>query len=87
LYERLASGARPADALAALTMHDQYDAFASEYAGRVKNAASDSPTLIERVRCRLLRATDTIAYARSLGLGVASRVLIDRLLSGNLSRN
>jgi hypothetical protein len=77
-------------AAAALAMPgvDEYTTFEERYRAACSRTLGGSPSIGERARSTLVRARDTAGYARQLGFGQVSRVVLSRLRSsGTLRRD
>lgn len=66
---------------------DRYVAFPAWYAEACARTTGEGPDLRERTTHTLLRARDTLGYARKVGASGVLRVLKSRLRSGSLSRD
>jgi glycosyltransferase involved in cell wall biosynthesis len=66
---------------------ERYTAFPGWYAEACRRYAGAGPGLRERTAGKLLRAKDTLGYARKVGASGVLRVLKSRLRSGSLSRD
>jgi hypothetical protein len=66
---------------------ERYTTFPTWYAAACRNVAGPGPDFRERTTGTLLRAKDTLGYARKLGASRVLHVLKSRLRSGSLSRD
>jgi hypothetical protein len=66
---------------------ERYAAFPAWYAEACARYAGQAPPLQERAAGTLLRAKDTLGYARQVGASQVLRVLKSRLRSGSLTRD
>jgi hypothetical protein len=66
---------------------ERYTAFPAWYAEACRRYSGAGPGLRERTAGTLLRAKDTLGYARKVGASGVLRVLKSRLRSGSLSRD